>query len=222
MTGAGLDAQWRAWEKEAAQSFSQDVRERQEAGLTAARALTARGVRQVGPRYSPDGAWIAYTSGTLTRFPELRLVRPDGSEDRPLALRNGGSSAAWTPDSRALVVAELQVHGTFSVFSDLSLVEVPSGRVRRLTRGARAYDPDVSPDGRTVVFARRLGDRSELFSIGIDGGGARPADDVRARASSGAARASAPTAARSSPRGCCPGAGSTSCASTARPGGSTS
>ena len=37
------------------------------------------------------------------------------------------------------------------MFSDLSAVDVASGRVRRLTRGARAYDPDVSPDGRTVV-----------------------------------------------------------------------
>jgi hypothetical protein len=37
----------------------------------------------------------------------------------------------------------------------------------------RARAPDVSPDGRTVVFVRRLGDRSELAVIGIDGTGLR-------------------------------------------------
>jgi hypothetical protein len=123
----------------------------------------------VSPRFSPDGAWVAYTSGTLTRFPEIRLARPDGTEDRSLALRRSGSGLAWTPDGKALVYGELQVHRTFSVFGDLSLVEVDGGHVRRLTRGVRAYDPDVSPDGRAIVFARKMGDRSELFTIGLDG-----------------------------------------------------
>ena len=49
-----------------------------------------------------------------------------------------------------------------------------SGRVRRLTRGARAYDPDVAPDGRTIVFARKMGDRSELFTTTLEGGRLRP------------------------------------------------
>ena len=171
VTGAGLDAQWKAWRAQAAESFSREVQARRDAGLTPARRLTARGIRQVGPRFSPDGAWIAYTSGTLTRFPELRLVRPDGSDDHALALRNGGSGAAWTPDGGQIVIAELQVHGTFAVFGDLSLVAASGGGVRRLTRGLRAYDPDVSPDGRTIVFARKLGDRSDLFTVGIDGRG---------------------------------------------------
>ncbi|MGE5126362.1 MAG: BamA/TamA family outer membrane protein [Betaproteobacteria bacterium] len=171
VTGAGLDAQWRAWAGEAAQAFARETEDRRRAGLTRATGLTKRGIRQSGPRFSPDGAWIAYTSGTLTRFPQLRLMRPDGSEDHPLVLRNGGSGLAWTPDGRALVMAELQVHHTFAVFGDLSLVEVPGGAVRRLTRGARAADPDVSPDGRTVVFVRKLGDRSDLFTVGIGGEG---------------------------------------------------
>jgi Tol biopolymer transport system component len=171
VTGTGLDAQWKAWAAQAAESFSREVQPRRDAGLTPERRLTTRGIRQVGPRFSPDGRWIAYTSGTLTSFPQLRLVRPDGSEDHALALRNGGSGAAWTPDGRALVVAELQVYDTFAVFSDLSLVEVPGGGVRRLTRGVRAYDPDVSPDGKTILFARKLGDRSDLFTVRIDGRG---------------------------------------------------
>jgi Tol biopolymer transport system component len=171
VTGAGLDAQWKAWAGEAAQAFSREAEDRRRAGLTPATGLTKRGIRQSGPRFSPDGAWIAYTSGTLTRFPQLRLMRRDGSEDHELALRNGGSGLAWTPDGRALVMAELQVHHTFAVFGDLSRVAVPGGAVRRLTHGARAVDPDVSPDGRTVVFVRKLGDRSDLFTIGIGGEG---------------------------------------------------
>ena len=46
--------------------------------------------------------------------------------------------------------------------------------MRRLTHGVRAHDPDVSPDGRTVVFVRKLGDRSDLVTVGLDGKGLKP------------------------------------------------
>ena len=174
VTGTGLHAHWTAWATQATEAAERDADEREAQGLTPSRPVTGRGIRQVSPRFSPDGAWVAYTSLTLTRFPQIRLARPDGSEDRRLALRNGGSGLAWTPDGKSLVYAELQVHRTFSIFGDLSLVDVASGDVRRLTRGVRAYDPDVSPDGRRIVFARKMGDRSELFTVGLDGRGLEP------------------------------------------------
>ncbi len=173
-TGTGLEPQWKAWAAQAAEGFERDAEGWREQGLTPARALTERGIRQSSPRFSPDGARVAYTSQTLTRFPEIRLARPDGTEDRRLVLRNGGAGLAWTPDGTSLVYADLQVHRTFSVFGDLSLVDVASGHVRRLTRGVRALDPDVSPDGRTIVFARKMGDRSELFTVGLDGADPKP------------------------------------------------
>ena len=169
VTGTGLHAQWAAWADAAGPEFAREAAARTASGLTESRPLTARGIRQTAPRFSPDGATVAYTSQTLTQFPELRLARADGSDDRRLALRNGGSGLAWTPDGGSLVYAELQVHRTYTVFGDLSRVTLADGAVRRLTRGVRAYDPDVAPDGVSVVFARKLGDRSELWLVGIDG-----------------------------------------------------
>jgi Tol biopolymer transport system component len=174
VTGAGLHAQWEGLANAVASDLAREAEARAGLpGLRESRALTTRGIRQSTPRFSPDGFTVAYTSQTLTRFPEIRLVGRDGAGDRRLCMRNGGSGLGWTPDGRALVYAELQVHGTYRVFGDLSLVDVASGDVRRLTRGARAYDPDVSPDGRSIVFARKQGDRSELAIVGIDGSGLR-------------------------------------------------
>ncbi len=173
VTGRGLHAQWQDWAARVTAVARQEAQEREAQGLSPVVLLTRSGTRQREPRFSPDGSWIAYSSDSLGRFPALRLVRPDGSQDHQLTWRNGGSGLSWTPDGQALVYAELQVHRRYSVFGDLSLVEVGSGRVRRLTRGVRALDPDVAPDGRSVVFARRLGDRSDLYTIGIDGKGLR-------------------------------------------------
>jgi hypothetical protein len=174
VTGTGLHTSWREWSARFGESATSEADERATRGLTFSRALTARGIRQVEPRFSPDGTCIAYTSGTLTRFPALRVMKTDGSGDRRLALRNGGSGLSWTPDGKKLVFAELRVFRTFSTFGDLSVVDAETGHVHRLTRGVRAEDPDISPDGRTIVFARRMGDRSELFTVGMDGKGLAP------------------------------------------------
>ncbi|MFE7130418.1 prolyl oligopeptidase family serine peptidase [Streptomyces sp. NPDC057638] len=87
-------------------------------GSAARRVGTAGPV--VDPRPSPDGTWIAYVSGGA-----LRLVRSDGSGDRPLAVPEAPEvsyglpehAAAesmgrtrgywWAPDSAALLVARV-------------------------------------------------------------------------------------------------------------------
>ncbi len=153
VTGATFHAQWSLWAATVRSASEQEAEARRVQGLTASRPLTSRGVRQTAPRFCPDGQWIAYSSRTLTRLPAIRLVRPDGSEDHQLVDRNGGSTLSWTPDGKTIVYAEA------------------ARRVRRITRGLRAHDPDVSPDGARIVFVRRMGDRSELFTIGVDGKG---------------------------------------------------
>lgn len=173
VTGRPLQSLWEEWSAEATRGFEAEAARVSAAGLTRTHPLTTRGVRQHGPRFSPDGAWLAYTSVTLDRYGALRVMRPDGSDDRRLVDRSGGGGLAWTPDGRALVFDEPEVHELFSTFSDLRLVEVAGGRVRRLTRGLRASDPDVAPQGGRVVFVRRLGDRSDLFTIAMDGSGLR-------------------------------------------------
>lgn len=173
VTGAGFDLRWREWTAGARRGFEDEARRIQERGLSESRALTSRGIRQTGPQFSPDGAWIAYTSRTLTRFTSIRLMRSDGADDHRLVDRNGGSSVAWTPDGRTLVYDANEVHGTFATYSDLRAVDVATGRVRRLTRGQRVRDADVAPDGRTLVCVRRLDDRSELHTLDLDGSGLR-------------------------------------------------
>jgi Tol biopolymer transport system component len=165
-----LWAQWRANQKAAFALEAEGIRSR---GLTRSRAVTTRGVRQSGPRFSPDGHWIAYTDRDLTHFRSIRLVGREGGADHEVVKRNGGSVLAWTPDGHALVYDEPESFRLFRVTSDLRVFDLATGKARWITRGLRARDPDVSSDGRTVVFVRQGGDRSDLGLAFLDGGEVR-------------------------------------------------
>src|SRR5258708_14826289 len=103
VTGNSFHALWRESSAEERSRAQREAEAIQAAGLTPSCALTTQGIRQTGPPFRPHGSWMAYTSQALTRFPGIRLVRPDGSGDRKLADRNGGASLSWTPDGPALV-----------------------------------------------------------------------------------------------------------------------
>jgi hypothetical protein len=130
------------------------------------RFLTSRGVVQTAPRLSPDGSLLAYTSRTLDRLGEIRLMNKDGSSDRRLTWRVSGAALAWSPDGKFIVFDEVHQVRKFESRSDLIRVEVATGRRRRLTVGARASDPDfgsgAGAEDSSIVFVQRFGDRSEL------------------------------------------------------------
>lgn len=172
VTGASFHARWKEWQAREREAFEAEADPRRARGLSESRALTSRGVRQVGPRFSPDGAWIAYTSGTLTRYRAVRLMRADGSGDRQLAERTAGDTLAWTRDGGTLVYDEPEVEGLFTTRGGLRALNVKSGRARWIARGLRAGAPDVAADGR-IVFVRRHADRSELALVAVSGGAAR-------------------------------------------------
>ena len=173
VTGASFNTRWREWRDETRRRLEAAADSLRARGLTPSSLVTARGIRQTGPRFSPDGSWIAYTSRTLTRYGSIRLARPDGSGDHELASRNGGTALSWTPDGRSIVFDEPEVRQLFTTVNDLRVVDLANGRVRELTHGLRARDPDVAPDGASVVFVRELGGGSELALIGLDGAGLR-------------------------------------------------
>ncbi|MEO8501276.1 MAG: hypothetical protein ABI565_10200, partial [Vicinamibacteria bacterium] len=162
VTGRSLTPLWRAFAGQ------------RRAGLRAfgePQLLTRRGVIQTSPRLSPDRATLAYTSRSLDRLGEIRLMDPDGSHDRRLTTRLSGAALSWSRDGSFMVFDETNLFRKFESRSDLHRVETRTGSRRRLTRGLRASDPDVGPPGPSgtpIVFVERRPDRSEL-SVLIEG-----------------------------------------------------
>jgi dipeptidyl aminopeptidase/acylaminoacyl peptidase len=84
-------------------------------------------------------------SGGSREDGELMLVRPDGSELKPLGL---GEAPAWTPDSRTIVA-----HRDFRLFR----ITVESEAASEIPNTLNGFEPAISRDGRWLAFVKIAG-----------------------------------------------------------------
>lgn len=92
------------------------------------------------PFFSWNGKWIGFfANGRLKRMPA------DGGPSIDIAAAPGFSSgASWGPDDRIIFA--------YGADSNLQIVPAEGGRVEPLTNQTAGRQPEVLPDGRTVLF----------------------------------------------------------------------
>ena len=114
------------------------------------------------PLLSPDGRWVAYRAGLLSRPSALRLISSDGGA--PRAAKVSADPLVWSPDSQLLLV-----HGPGGV----SIVDARSLRSTRLRVPEGSGSFSFSPDARTGVFERSTGSSGDIYTISITSGAIR-------------------------------------------------
>lgn len=131
----------------------------QTSGSAPARTLVERpaGATDRFPHWSPDGREIAFARFSADGRCEVLIVSATGGNLRPAARCDGTEllSFDWTPDGRGLVFGSMV--GTFA-HRGIRVLDIASGQWRALAYPARGddfdYAPQVSPDGRWLVFVR--------------------------------------------------------------------
>jgi TolB protein len=115
------------------------------------------------PSCSPDGSLVAFNSNRDGTH-NLYLINADGSGLRQLTHEKKGVEAgmqSWTADGRWIYF------GLFGGGPPRMCRIRPDGSGFKIV--GQGIDPAISPDGKTIVFARALKDGHHLFAMDEDG-----------------------------------------------------
>lgn len=113
------------------------------------------------PTWAPDGSRLVFDAGA-----QLYSVSPGGDDLRALG---GGRTADWCPDGEPLVYAREPSGSGGEQALDLWLVSPDGHDPQPLTHDGGSFDPEWSPDGNLIAFARLTpaGDTSHIWLIEV-------------------------------------------------------
>jgi hypothetical protein len=127
-----------------------------------------------GPRFSPDGRWIAAERRIQDGPSAVVVIEVDSREVVGAIAGDRGRNVtpAWTPDSGSIVFASDRDGGPFGLYRAWL---TPDARgVERIARlpgpPGGAHSPDVSADGRRVLSVGYTVDGFDVFEIDLDRG----------------------------------------------------
>jgi Tol biopolymer transport system component len=108
---------------------------------------------EAGPRFSPDGRWVAYSSDETGR-PEL-FVRPFAGAGGKVQISGDGLAGnfGWSPDGREVIYAnrERQIIAVASTVSGQTFMPGASRHVTAM--GPQDKLEDMAPDGKSFVIS---------------------------------------------------------------------
>lgn len=151
--GRSLGTLWREFENDTRQHAALESGSRVR--------LTRGGFTVASPRFSADGR-LFYAASSPHGFPALMELSQPGAA-RQVTTKFGGGRIATS--GTTLVFDQLEVVRNVALQSDLYAVPEDGGPARRLTRGARAAEPDVAADGRRIVCTLQSADRRDLATL---------------------------------------------------------
>ena len=117
------------------------------------RQLTRHAAVDHWPCVAPDGKQVAFTSKRDNTW-QVYVMAIDGGEPRQITFNTeGGTPLVWFPDGKSVLMrAERDQAGANAV--RLFRVAVDGSGDEELLFDAYAYDADISPDGKHILFTR--------------------------------------------------------------------
>lgn len=111
-----------------------------------------RGPRDAGPRFSPDGRWIAFLRAAEDGPAQVHVMGADGGEPRRVSEHPlGAAGIAWSPDSARLAyLARVPEDGRYGTAEDVPPAKEPARRIT--TRKYRLDGVGYTIDRRQHVF----------------------------------------------------------------------
>ncbi len=120
---------------------------------TGAQRLTDNTAREIYPRFSPDGKWIAFSSNRDGNY-DVYLIPSAGGIPRQLTFHSADDNVVgWTPDNKRIVFSSSRGNGAFPSIATLWTISADGGIETPLDTDWGAW-AGYSPDGRKLAFTR--------------------------------------------------------------------
>jgi tricorn protease len=115
--------------------------------------VTDNTAREVFPRFSPDGKWIAFSSNRYGNY-DVFVVSTAGGAPQRLTYHTGTDDVVtWTRDSQNVIFRAARGDGAFPSVATLYQIAVNGGQEKPLPLDW-GYSAAYSPDGTSLVFNR--------------------------------------------------------------------
>ena len=151
-------------------SYGEQIQTIQETPLTHSQPLSESGYFSEAPILSPDGEYVYYIEDSPHDRRAIVQLRLSDYEKRRLTEGNFSGSFSLSSDGGQLYFCKTDVYQAYYQRSDLYRLDVKSKNVTRLTHGARAFDPAISPDGATLVYVTNNTGRMALKQMELSSG----------------------------------------------------
>lgn len=120
------------------------------------------------PSFAPDDSRLVWSCYDYQEGSAIWASETDGSGAEKLIQDFGARTFTWRADGKAFVYAATHIVNRFNTWSDIYMFDVDRRSVRPLTRGARARDPDLSPDGTRLMMVTNKAQNNQLATLSID------------------------------------------------------
>jgi hypothetical protein len=124
------------------------------------------------PVFSPTSNKVAFLSNKNKDYEKLSLYLLDlDSKKHKRLARKANPDASFSYDGQKLVYSRNRLRWQGSVYGDLYIIDFSKlNKQKRLTRGMRARQPHLSPDGRKIVFVKNDAGKTNicLFNLATE------------------------------------------------------
>lgn len=149
---------WREWQRSLLKRYAREVEELEKLGITDHEELVPNRYDEqyFAPAVSPDGKKMVYTVISPHTVPQIRVMDLETGKSSVLLNKRSSSQFSWSSDGTEIVFSVIGKYKRYYMYSDLWLydfkVEKKRKRLKRLTTGARARDPEFFRDGKSILY----------------------------------------------------------------------
>ncbi|OGC07251.1 hypothetical protein A2230_09305 [candidate division WOR-1 bacterium RIFOXYA2_FULL_36_21] len=170
--GKTLWVLWKDWEEDLIKKSEEKKKNIEKETVTSPKILTHTGYFKAKPVWRSNSSKIYYTSADMDDSSRIKCIDVKTGEENKI-LEGILYDDSMTINGDILYFTKGDIYKNYYYFKDIYSLNLKTGSQKRLTEGARASDPAISPDGEKIVFVRNnLGTKS-LWIMNSDGSGQR-------------------------------------------------